>query len=62
MLVKGFWAMEQVRVKGNRWLVAFFRQHARNRPGAMFLGVITWRGTSHTFKLCRTRRDVNPFL
>ena len=62
MLVKGFWAMEQVRVKGNRWLVAFFRQHSKNRPGAMFLGIITWRGTSYTFKLCRTRRDVNPFL
>ena len=62
MFVKGYWGMEQVRVKGNRWLVAFFRKHTHSRPGALFLGVIAWRGTSPSFKLCRSRRDVAPFL
>lgn len=62
LLVKGYWAMELVRVKGDRWLVAFFRQHTRARCGALFLGIITWRGTSFSFRQCRGRKDVAPFL
>lgn len=62
MLIKGYWAMEQVCIKANRWLVAFFRQHARNRPSAMFLGIVTWRGTRHTFKLCQQPKDVAAFM
>lgn len=62
MLVRGYWAMEQVRVRGDRWLVAFFRQHTRARCGALFLGIIAWRGTAFRFRLCRSRREVSPFL
>ena len=62
MLVEGYWAMEQVRAEGNRWLVAFFRQHAKRRPGAMFLGIISWHGYRPALRLCRSRRDVSAFL
>lgn len=62
MLVKGFWAMEKVAVKGNRWLVAFFRQHTKTRPGALFLGIIRWSGSTPSFKMCRSRKDLTGLV
>ena len=61
-LIDGYWAMEQVKGKGNRWRVACFRQHAQNRPGTMFLGVLTWRGSNASVRICKTKRDVQTFL
>jgi predicted GH43/DUF377 family glycosyl hydrolase len=61
-VIDGFWAMEQVKVKGNRWLVAFFRQHAQGRPAAMHLAVVTWKGYQASVKICKTKKEVAPFL
>ena len=62
MLVKGYWAMELVKAKADSWLVAFFRQHAQGRPGRLFLGIIRWRRRDPDFSLCRTGKDVEPFI
>ena len=62
LMVKGYWAMELVKQKGDRWLVAFFRQHARGRPGRLFLGVIRWKGQEPDFALCRSAREIKSLL
>ena len=62
VIVRGYWGFELVRARGNRWLVAHFRAHTAERCGAIFLGIVTWRGCKPTYRHARTPKDIAPFL
>lgn len=61
-LIKDFWGLEVVEQISGRWLVTLFRRQTNQRPGALFLGIIEWEGTTPHFTLIQKGDAIQPFL
>ena len=62
MLIEGYWGIELVKKRGDRWLMAIFKAQTATDVGRLFVGILAWDRYKPTFTLAKKPEDIAAFV